>query len=177
MFKKIFLFIALLSFLFAGTQYNATVYIKDEIKGVLQYYGTITFDDSTTAGNWYTQAFRIAGCGAEYGWIDVDVSEVGTEDINVFLEVSNNLIDWTALTTDKDVDACGTTAKRDTVGISENVSQLALTKSHIWMRIHAVPGQTCGGSGYAVLTYYITFNVPATLIPFNNTLGLTANKK
>lgn len=154
----------------AATTYNETV-SKIDVPGALVYYGTVSIDDTTTGDTFYTQAFMIAGVAGSYGYGSFYCAEAGTEDVNVFIEYSNDLINWTAGTTDTDVDAVGTTVKSDTIGIVDGNEQY-LYKTHIYARLKLVPGQTVNSTTFY---YFLSFRKPAGLERTN--LGATANKK
>lgn len=166
----VIIFMIAFSGLQAATTYNETV-SKIDVPGALVYYGTVAIDDTTTGDTFYTQAFMIAGVAGSYGYGSFYCAEAGTEDVNVFIEYSNDLINWIAGTTDTGVDAVGTTVKSDTIGIVAG-NQQYLYKTHIYARLKLVPGQTMNSTTFY---YFLSFRKPAGLERTN--LGATANRK
>ncbi|MCP4371634.1 MAG: hypothetical protein GY797_26460, partial [Deltaproteobacteria bacterium] len=121
----------------AGTTYDQTV-VKVEYPGVLAYSGSITFVDSASGGIYYTQAMFIGNVNsAAYGWGFYDCSEVGTEDVNVIYEFSNDRTVWTTGQTAADLDALGTTAVLDSIGYEAGAT-VDDYKAFNWYRIQFV---------------------------------------
>jgi hypothetical protein len=147
--KKLkYLFISLLlivSISFAGTTYDQTVSANDTRPGILYYYGTVTFSDSGSGAIYYTQCMYIGSVKGAYGYIHAACSEAGVEDVNVFIEYSNDRTTWVLGTTDPGLDALGTTQKEDTVGIVSGSAEIKY-KTYNWMRYKFVSGQAIGST-------------------------------
>ena len=138
------------SFVQGTTLSNQTTTSSDPW-GVMVYSATISLSLLTTGDIYYSQAMLI-GCAdkSKYSWLDVVCTEVGTEDINVFIEYSNTpsvAASWVAGTTDPNLDAVGSTLVRDTIGV---VTGTACQKyqSYAYARLKFVPGTTITTGGY-----------------------------
>jgi hypothetical protein len=142
-----------LSLAWSGTTYDQTVDPVDRI-GKLYYSGTVTFTDSASGAIYYTQAMYIGAVNASYGWGTFQCSEKGTEDVNVFIEYSNNRSTWVAGTTDSDLDAVGTTLVEDTIGVA-NGADILKHKTFMWMRYKFVAGQAIGSTTMSWGTSFI----------------------
>lgn len=128
-------------FAFATTSANNTV-TKVEPWGSIVYSSSISLTLLTTGDVYYTQAMLIGLVDKDrYGRIIASCTEVGTEDVNIFLEYSSDKTTWTAGTTDTDLDAVGTTVVKDTIGIVQ-ATACDLYKTHCYVRGKIVPGQT-----------------------------------
>ena len=146
--------ILLISFpLMAGSHYDETV-DKNDVVGKVNYSGTVTFADSASGAAYYTQAMAIGGMTDAYGYAYFICSEAGTEDVNVFVEYSNDKLTWVAGTTDSDLDAVGTTAVEDTIGIVQGAMSYKY-KSWLYMRLKFVAGQAINST---TVTWTIGFN-------------------
>src|SRR3989304_2771869 len=150
------LLIMLSSPVFAGTTYDKDVSAVER-PGKLFYYGTVTFTDSASGAIYYTQAFYIGATNVSYAMGRFVCSEAGTEDVNLFVEYSMDAENWVAGTTDADLDAVGTTAKIDTIGIVESSVQL-LYRTWLFMRYKFVAGQNMNA---ATLSWGTAFIKPA----------------
>ena len=160
--KLKYLFISLLlvfSLSFAGTTPDQTVESSDKRPGILYYYGTVTFVDSISGAIYYTQCMYIGSVKEAYGYIHAVCSEVGTEDVNIFVEYSNDRTTWVVGTTDPNLDAVGTTEKQDTIGIVNGAAELKY-KTYNWMRYKFVTGQAID---HTILTWGTTFTKPEGL--------------
>ena len=123
----------------AATNYNETA-SKAEHYGALVYSGTVTFTDSSNGDIYYTQKMKVSASNSADGYGRFICSEAGTEDVNVFIEYSFDGITWITGTTDADLDAVGTTAVVDTLGIVQGVNQILYHMSP-YMRFKFVVGQ------------------------------------
>jgi len=123
--------------LFAATHYDQAVSILDP-DGKLVYYGTVTFTDSVSGAIYYTQGFYIGATNSQYAYGRCICSEVGTEDVNLFIQYSYDGTNWIDGTTDSGWDQIGTTAKVDTLGIRDAL----LYKSAVFARLKFVAGAT-----------------------------------
>ena len=160
--SKIFIIVALVLVgafaVQAGTTY---VQIVDPINriGKLAYSGTVTFTDTVIGATYYTQAFYIGAVNYSDALARFICSEVGTEDINVFVEYSVDGLAWVAGTTDTDLDAVGTTAVLDTIGIVQGVNEV-IYHTFFFMRYKFVAGSIIN---HTVLTWVTAFIKPAGL--------------
>lgn len=109
-------------------------------KGQIIYYGSFEVVDSTANSTYYTQAMWVGGCNENNAYGYFVCSEAGTEDINVFVEYSRDLITWDAGTTNSALDAVGTTGKFDTLNIVAGAKDLEYWVLP-WMRLKLVVGQ------------------------------------
>jgi len=171
--KNLFAVLMILILLFplafaAGTDDNTVNWNMNP--GKLHYYGTVTCSDTASSATYYTQWFYVGACNYSYGYADFDINEVGTEDVNVFYEYSNDYTDGKLDSTDTDLDAVGTTQVYDTIGIANGGADSF--KRYGWMRIKFVLGATNGGDGVATTPEVITWNthfiIPEEAIPFQN---------
>lgn len=163
----IILVILTLNIAMAATHYDQDVSYIDRT-GKLTYYGTVTFADSGSGAIYYTQAMFIGAVSEDYGYAYFVCSEVGTEDVNVFVEYAPTEDGpWVAGTTDTDLDAVGTTAKTDTIGIVQGADAVVYHCFN-FMRFKFVAGQAMNST---VLTYYAGFRKPSGLERMN--VGLT----
>ena len=92
----------------------------------------------------YSQAFYLPATTDTYIFMRAVASEVGTEDINLFWQFASDpsvvTASWITEATDSDLDAIGTTAVEDSIGIAQGT----VSKKHKiygWCRIKAVNGQ------------------------------------
>lgn len=141
-FLMAFLILALILPVFSATHYDKAVSIKDP-DGKLVYYGTWLHADSVSGATYYTQGFFIGATNSSYamGRFIMDAG-AGAEDVNVFTEYSYDGTNWIAGTTDTGLDAVGTTAVIDTIGIREPF----LYKTALFMRFKFVNGQLIGSA-------------------------------
>ena len=123
----------------AETNYNEVVN-KAEHHGGLVYYGTVTFADSGNGDAYYTQKMKISASNYADGYARFICSEVGTEDVNIYTEISHDGTTWIALDTDADLDAVGTTAVVDTIGLEQGTDQL-LYHASPYLRFKMEAGQ------------------------------------
>ena len=158
---KIFLVIlmALILPVFAATHYDQDVSILDP-DGKTVYYGSFEFADSASGAIYYTQGFYIGAMNSQYAMMRTICSEAGVEDVNGFVQYSFDGTNWIDGTTDSGWDACGTTAKVDTVGIRD----LLLFKSAVFMRLKFVAGQNIGSTTFS---YAIVFIKPDAVVTKN----------
>ena len=159
---KYILIFLLLFFCFSyavETTYDQTVNSIDTRPGKLYYYGTVTFTEHGSGDIYYTQCMYIGSVNSTYGYGHFVCSEVGTEDVNVFIEYSNDRIAWVVGTTDPGLDAVGTTEKQDTIGIVNGVAELKY-KTYNWMRYKFVTGQAID---ITTLTWGTNFTKPEGL--------------
>lgn len=138
--------------LLAGTTYDHTVK-KDEGAFFLRYYGDVDMSSDAT-GTHFTQAFLIGNANLVDGKIYIVASEAGTEDVDVFLEYSDDRKNWSAGTTDSDLNAVGTTAVVDTIGMAAGVDQWLFHNSK-WARFKMV-GQA--GNGQTTVSWSVTLH-------------------
>lgn len=158
LFLSIFLLMVTTAFA-VETTYNQTV-APSSPWGASVYSGTVTFTNHGSGDIYYTQSMLIGTVNkAKYGWFYVICSEVGTEDVNVFFEYSFDNVTWVAGSTDSNLDAVGTTAVTDTVGV---VLGTACQKyqSYCYMRIKYVTGQAIDAT---VVTWKLGFSKPDAL--------------
>lgn len=157
----------------AGTHYNETVNVTTEAntKGQIIYHGTVTFADSASGAIYYTQAMWIGGCNVNnlYGYLVC--SEVGTEDVDVTLEYSRDLVTWVAGSEVKN--AQGTTATFDTLNIIAGAKQLPYLVFP-WVRWKFLAGSTMS-TNEMVLTWVVTATKPEGLK--QTIMGKKANKQ
>jgi hypothetical protein len=153
----------------AESNYDESVTDVD-FPGKLTYKGTVTFSDSGSGDAYYTQAFSISGVADAYGYGRFVCSEVGTEDVNVFVEYSIDKTTWTAGTTDSDLDAVGTTAVNDTIGIVQGSAEY-LYQTYPYARLKFVAGQAINAT---TMTWSISFNKDSGLA--NVQLGRVSNR-
>ena len=150
-------------FLFAGlasaTTYDSLAVTEYDVTGAVTYSGSWTISDSASGAIYQSKAMLLSPLAGDYGYGYFKCSEVGTEDINVFFEYSNDLSTWTAGTTDTDLDAVGTTAVLDTIGYVA-AAQEYLYKTRIWFRLKAVVGQNMNATTFS---WEVSFRKPAGL--------------
>jgi len=161
--SKIFMIVALILVgIFAAQAGTTYVQIVDPINriGKLGYSGTVTFTDTVVGAIYYTQAFYIGAVNYSDAMARFICSEVGTEDINVFIEYSVDGSAWVAGTTDSDLDAVGTTEVLDTIGIVQGVNEL-IYHTFFFMRYKFVAGVAVNDG--LVLTWVTAFIKPAGL--------------
>jgi hypothetical protein len=154
----VILLLAVAPAVMAATHANQTVSTVERT-GKLMYSGTVTFADSASGAIYYTQAMYIGAVNAVDGYGYYICSEAGTEDVNVTYEYSFDAANWFAGTTDSDLDALGTTAVWDTVGIVQGADEV---KYHgaVFYRIKFTAGQNMNSS---TVTWENTFTKPAGL--------------
>lgn len=127
------------------TNYNSTI-TPTESPGAVTYSFSTTFSDSGSGDIYYTQGFWIKDLTEANGYINAICSEVGTEDVNIFVEYSNTFTGtYVAGTTDTDLDAVGTTAKQDTIGIVAGAAEIKY-KAYKYARLKFVAGQAIGST-------------------------------
>lgn len=139
-----FLALLLLALVFAPVEaqtYNIATSVKEGAT-YARYTGSI--DMATVTGDsiasHYTQPFFIGNSNQGIGIVTVTVPNVaGTEDINLFVEYSNDLTNWKSISTAvKDNLLAGVTY--DTLSTVASISLIEF-KSSIWARLH-FDGQT-----------------------------------
>jgi len=156
-FNIILIVMLVLVFSFEGfaTNYakNQTVYVEEK-PNMVRYYGTFTSVTGNTTGDiWRTQAIYIGFINKEYTGYEGRFSILwtnggGTEDFNVFIDYTNDPSDsttWVAGTTDAGLDATGTTAVQDTIGIRNGTTEKKF-RAYNWMRIRVLAGADVGAS-------------------------------
>jgi hypothetical protein len=155
-FKITFLILLLTVFCaFAATNYDETV-SKLDLPGKVVYYGSVTFADSASGDIYYTQAFLYGpyNSGIFFGYFVC--SEAGTEDVNVFIEYSNDRTTWYIGATNSALDAVGTTAKADTLNLINGVTDFPY-KTFVWARMKFVVGQNMNST---TLTWSVGLDKP-----------------
>ena len=116
--------------------YDAAVNVV-EGSTYIRYTGAISVD--TTAST-YTQAMLLAEANQGLSFIRASMPDVtGSEDVNVLIEFSNNLSDWTAGATTV-IDALDATAVFDSLNFI-NSTEFLHWKGSIWFRL-VFDGQT-----------------------------------
>lgn len=153
----------------AATDYKNQSTDKREYFGKTQYYGSVTISDTVTSAAYYTKPFYIGTFTDNYGWVTASCTDVTTEDLNVFIEYSNDKANWTAGTTDSDLDSVTTAFRADTVGIVQGTASIKY-KAHLWARLKIVPGQTISST---VFNYTATFDKPKEML--KEWLGLVSS--
>jgi len=123
----------------AETNYDETA-VGVDYAGVLLYKGTITFSDSGSGDAYYTQGMYTGGSNVANGLLYAICSEVGTEDVNVLTEYSFDGETWITGETMANLDALGTTAVVDTVGVEAGTVS-ALFDVAPYTRLKFVAGQ------------------------------------
>jgi hypothetical protein len=141
---------------FAGTTTDQTVNEASH-KGVLSYYGTVAFVDSGNGAIYYTQAFFIGNVNENNAYGAFVCSEAGTEDVNVFIEYSNEPDGaYIAGTTNSALDAVGTTTKYDTLNVIAGTADMQY-KAFNWARLKFVAGQAINST---TLSWWVNINKP-----------------
>jgi hypothetical protein len=165
------LLLAIAPSIMAGTHANQTVNDPIERWGKLIYSGTVIFADSASGAIYKTQSMLISAVNVEDGYGYYICSEAGTEDVNVTYEYSFDNSNWFAGTTDSDLDALGTTAVWDTIGVVQNSNEL---KYHSCVFFHIVftAGQNMNST---TVTWNTSFIKPAGLETKN--LGLVKDSE
>lgn len=163
--KSIIVFILVLFVSFgisfgADTTYNEIV-VPSFQPGKIIYQGTVTLSDTTVGGMYYTQAMLIAPVTYSDALARFICSEVGVEDINVFIEYSYDNVTYYAGITPADLDAVGTTAVIDTIGTEEAAAQIK-HRTAVWMRFQFVVGQAMDPT--SILTWAAMFILPAGVV-------------
>ncbi|MEP0004576.1 MAG: hypothetical protein ABJ387_03520 [Balneola sp.] len=141
--------------LFAQT-YNTPV-SSSEGASYVRYSGTVDMTaDGDSIASHYSQAVYIGDSNQSIGVIQFAVPDVtGTEDINVFIEVSDNRKDWISISTAvKDQLTAGTTL--DSLHVVGGVTLLEF-KGSVWLRIH-IDGQTSNPSNTITWDVYLPKN-------------------
>jgi hypothetical protein len=141
------------------TNYNQTVSPSFQ-PGKIIYQGTVTFTDSGNGDIYYTQAMLVAPVTYSDALARFACSEVGTEDVNVFIEYSFDNVTYFAGTTPANLDAVGVTAVIDTIGTEAGVGQIK-HRVAVWMRFKFVVGQAMNAT---TLTWAASFILPAGAI-------------
>ena len=142
----------------AGSTYVQIVNPINRI-GKLGYSGTVTFIDTITGATYFTQAFYIGAVNYSDALARFQCTEVGIEDINILTEYSVDGLTWVDGTTDTDLDAVGTTAVLDTIGIVQGINEV-IYHTFFFMRYKFVAGSTIN---HTVLTWITAFIKPAGL--------------
>ena len=158
----VFIFVLLVSFGISfgvETNYNETVSPSHQ-PGKLIYQGNVTFSDSGNGDIYYTQAMLVAPVTYSDGLARFVCSEVGTEDVNVFIEYSYDNVTYYAGITPADLDAVGATAVIDTIGTEEGAAQIK-HRTAVWMRFKFVVGQAMNAT---TLTWATAFILPAGVV-------------
>ncbi len=116
--------------------YNITTSVKEGFT-YARYTGTIDMDteDGDSIASHYTQPFFIGNSNQGIGIVTVTVPDsTGTEDINLFVEYSNDLTNWKSISTAvKDQMTAGVTY--DTLSTVGGTALIEF-KSSIWARLH-----------------------------------------
>lgn len=157
--KKIaLLMIAMLATMVAQSIAQDTFYNEavkwDDGDGWVRYYGTVTMDSFANGDNYHTQAFLTGPLSEGYGYLHVEVggNTTGTEDVNVFIEHANTPLttnaEWLANveSTNSALDAVGTAAVRDSIGIIAGTPVIQY-HTYLYTRLHFVCGQAQGATG------------------------------
>ena len=132
--KKIFLtsfLILLMIGLALSYVENHKAYVKVG-KSYIMYYGTVDMS-SEAEGNHYTQALFIAEFNEGHGYLSAVCSEVGIEDVDVYVEYSQDLSTWVSGGEITGLNGLGTTMKTDTVDVI-NGAQNIRWKAWRWIR-------------------------------------------
>lgn len=138
----------------AGDTYDYKTNI-DEGRTYVRYLGQIDMSNDTT-GNHYTQALFIGDANQATGMLQAVCSNVpGTENVNVFLQLSNDRLNWieipTAIRT-----GLSTTVIYDTLNIINGVNRVEY-KNSVWMRLK-FDGQTGNPSTTITWSAYLPKN-------------------
>ncbi len=145
--KKLFLILFMFGFIVQGIAvdsiWNKTVNAR-HTSGKWHYNIPMAIDSVASGDINYSQAFWIPSSTSTYEFMRAVATEVGTEDINIFFQYSSDptvaTASWITESTDSDLDAIGTTAVQDTIGIVQGTVS-KLHKIYGWCRIKAVNGQ------------------------------------
>lgn len=145
---------ALTGFVNAGENYRqTTTKVFETPTYVLYKVGPYTMTDST--GNYYSRTMQLGGLNATDGYMYITQTEVGTEDVNYSLQYSFDGVNWiNQSAADSDLDAVGTTAVTDTLGIIDGTND-GLFHNSIFFRTKG-DGQT--GSQQTQVTIYLYLN-------------------
>lgn len=110
-----------------------------EVEGAsyIRYTGAAAI---TTTESTYTQAMHIGDANQGIGTVTLSLPDVtGTEDVNVFVEFSQDLLTWTSISAAVK-DQLSTTAAFDSVHVVAGTTLIEF-KGSVWMRLH-FDGQT-----------------------------------
>ena len=172
--KKIFLVITMAIMIFSlsfGATYDDQTVDVQERAGKINYYNALTMADTASATIYYTQWFFIGGSNYEYAYGKFQMNEVGAEDVNVFIEYSDDWATGLIGATDSDLDAVGATIVYDTIGIAQGT--VDPYNRFMWARFKFVLGATNGGDGIAVIfSWSSTWIKPANSGVFNKRISL-----
>ena len=129
------------------TDYNKGTINANHAAGKWQYHYEVTVDSVASGDIIYSPAFFVPASTSTYEFFRVVASNAtGTEDFNIFFVYMDDPGEGIASAgvieaTDSDLDAVGTTAVEDTLGIAQGT----VSKKHKffnWVSIKIVNGQT-----------------------------------
>jgi hypothetical protein len=140
-----------------GASYYDKAVSKRDLPGRVIYFGSVAFADSASGTNYYTQAMLVSPFSAANAYGYFVCSEVGTEDVNVFVEYSNDRLTWYAGTTNSSLDAVGTTAKTDTLNIVAGAHDM-IYHTFVWVRLKFTAGQAINST---TITWSVGFDKPS----------------
>lgn len=124
----------------------------------VRYTGSVDMTTDST-GSHYTQAMSIADANSGSGAVQLRLPNVtGTEDVNVFVEFSYDLLNWSAISTAV-TDGLSTTVVYDSLH-SVGGADLFEFESSVWMRLH-FDGQSGNPSNTLYWNVYLPKNTGA----------------
>ena len=172
--KFISFLILMLAFAVPGAQaqtYNSTVNVKEGYT-YARYTGSIDMTSGAdSTGSIYTQGFFIGNSNQGDGIVSVTIGDsTGTEDVNLFVQYSNDLTNWKNISTAVS-DAMGAGVTYDTLNVVGGTTLIEF-KSSIWARLH-FDGQSGNPSG--VLTYEVFMPKNTGAPPSNSTFVQDSN--
>jgi len=159
--KSLFSIFAILllgfSFMAMGDTYNYTT-SADEGATYVRYLGQVSLA-SDSVGNHYTEAFYIGDSNQNTAYTSLVCSNVaGTEDVNVYLECSQDRLNWVTISGVLK-DQLTTTQVYDTLNVIMGVNRLEY-KSSVWARLK-FDGQTNNPSTTVTWSAYLPKNTGA----------------
>jgi len=156
-FLMIFAVIAAFAIPLQAQTYDSAVTVV-EGSTFIRYTGSA---EVTTTESTYTQAMFLADASANYAFIAASLPDVtGTEDVNVLVEFSNDLLNWTAGGTTV-IDQLTTTARYDTLN-SVAGTEFTYWKGSVWFRL-VFDGQTGNPTNTASWNVILPKNAGAPL--------------
>ena len=160
------IFAALTVFVPAQAQtYDAAVNVV-EGSTYIRYTGAVSVD--TTAST-YTQAMLLADANQGLSFIRASMPDVaGTEDVNVLIEFSNDLLNWTAGATTV-IDQLSTTAVFDSLS-TINSAEFLHWKGSVWFRL-VFDGQTGNPSNTVTFDAVLPKNSGAPAVKVGNAVN------
>lgn len=166
-FKTLFILIfAMLMMIPAVAQTYDSAANEAEGASYIRYTGSAAI---TTTESTYTQAMAIGDANQSIGVVKLRLPDVsGTEDVNVFVEFSNDLQNWTSISTAV-YDALSTTAIYDSLDTVGGAALLEY-KGSTWMRLH-FDGQTGNPTNTLYWDVFLPKNTAAPLSGAANTVN------